>query len=174
MSTVDKLAKKIRDVPDFPKKGILFKDITTVLQDAKAFKQAVELLYKQYKGKKIDYIVCVEARGFIFGSVLAYKLNAGLVLIRKKGKLPYKTYSVTYSLEYGKDTLEIHQDAMRKNGRVLIIDDLLATGGTIQAVCALLKKCEVKIAGIGFFIELLFLQGRKKLSKYPVSSIIKF
>lgn len=174
MNTVEKLAKTIRDVPDFPKKGILFKDITTVLQDPKSFKQAVDLLYKQYKGKKIDYIVCVEARGFIFGSALAYKLNAGLVLIRKKGKLPYKTYSVTYSLEYGEDTLQIHQDTMKKNGRVLIIDDLLATGGTINAVCKLLNKCKVKIIGIGFFIELLFLKGRKKLLKYPVSSIIKF
>ncbi|MCK4994353.1 MAG: adenine phosphoribosyltransferase [Candidatus Omnitrophica bacterium] len=174
MSAVDKLAKAIRDVPDFPKKGILFKDITTVLQDPIMFKQSVDSLYKQYKTKKIDYIVCVEARGFIFGSALAYKLNAGLVLIRKKGKLPYKTYSVTYSLEYGKDTLEIHQDAMKENGRVLIIDDLLATGGTIQAVCKLINKCKVKIVGIGFFIELLFLKGRKKLLKYPIISIIKF
>ncbi|MFH1093263.1 MAG: adenine phosphoribosyltransferase [Candidatus Omnitrophota bacterium] len=174
MNTVGRLAKIIRDVPDFPKKGILFKDITTVLQDPKGFKQSVNLLYKQYKGEKIDYIVCVEARGFIFGSALAYKLNAGLVLIRKKGKLPYKTYSVTYALEYGEDTLEIHQDAIRENGRVLIIDDLLATGGTIQAVCKLLNKCKAKIVGIGFFIELLFLRGRKKLQKYPISSIIKY
>ena len=174
MQTVDKLAKAIRDVADFPKKGIIFKDITTVLQDSKFFKQAVDLLYKQYKGEKIDYVVCVEARGFIFGSALAYKLNAGLVLIRKKDKLPYKTYSVTYALEYGKDKLEIHQDAIKANGRVLIIDDLLATGGTIQAVCKLLDKCKAKIVGIGFFIELLFLKGRKKLQKYPVSSIVKF
>jgi len=174
MKTVDKLAKAIRDVPDFPKKGILFKDITTVLQDAKCFKQAVDLLYKQYKGKKIDYVVCVEARGFIFGSALAYKLNAGPVLIRKKGKLPYKTYSLTYALEYGKDTLEIHQDSIKANGRVLIIDDLLASGGTIAAVCKLLKKCKARIVGIGFFIELLFLKGRKKLQRYPVNSIIKY
>ncbi len=174
MKTVDKLAKAIRDVPDFPKKGIVFKDITTVLQDAKLFKQAVDMLYRQYKGKKIDYVVCVEARGFVFGSALAYKLNAGLVLIRKKGKLPYKTYSVTYTLEYGKDMLEVHKDAIKANGRVLIIDDLLATGGTISAVCKLLKKCKAKIVGIGFFIELLFLNGRKKLQKYPVISIIKF
>ncbi len=174
MNILNKLAKSIRDVPDFPKKGVMFKDITTVLQDPKLFKQSVDLLYKQYKGKKIDYVVCVEARGFIFGSALAYKLNSGLVLIRKKGKLPYKTYSVTYALEYGKDTLQIHQDAIKKNGRVLIIDDLLATGGTIQAVCKLLNKCKVKIVGIGFFIELLFLKGRKKLLKYTVNSIIEF
>ena len=174
MNAVESLARAVRDVPDFPKKGILFKDITTVLQDAKLFKRAVDVLYKQYKGKKIDHIVCVEARGFIFGAPLAYKLNAGLILIRKKGKLPYKTHSVTYALEYGTDTLEVHKDSIKPNSRVLIIDDLLATGGTIKAVCKLLNKSKAKIAGIGFFIELLFLNGRRKLKKYPVSSIIKY
>ncbi len=174
MKTLDSLAQSIRDIPDFPKKGIIFKDITTLLKDPKRFKQAVDAMYKQYKGKKIDAVVCVEARGFIFGAVLAYKLNAGLVLVRKKGKLPYKTYEVTYSLEYGQDTLAIHQDSVKVNGKVLIVDDVLATGGTISAVCKLLKKCKAKIIGIGFLIELEFLKGRKKLKGYPINSLIKY
>jgi adenine phosphoribosyltransferase len=174
MKTLDLLARSIRDVPDFPKKGIIFKDITTLLQNPKSFKQAVDAMYKQYKDKKIDAVVCVEARGFIFGAVLAYKLNAGLVLVRKKGKLPFKTYDITYSLEYGQDTLAIHQDSIQKNGSVLIVDDVLATGGTIGAVCKLLKKCKAKIVGIGFLIELEFLKGRKQLKGYSVSSLIKY
>ncbi|MBU1088139.1 MAG: adenine phosphoribosyltransferase [Candidatus Omnitrophica bacterium] len=174
MKTLALLAQSIRDVPDFPKKGIMFKDITTLLKDPKRFKQTVDTMYKQYKGKKIDAVVCVEARGFIFGAVLAYKLNAGLVLVRKKGKLPYKTYEVTYDLEYGQDTLAIHQDAIKAQGSVLIVDDVLATGGTINAVCQLLKKSKAKIAGIGFLIELEFLKGRKKLKGYSITSLIKY
>ncbi|MBU4304220.1 MAG: adenine phosphoribosyltransferase [Candidatus Omnitrophica bacterium] len=168
------LSSIIRDVPDFPKKGIIFKDITTLLQDADSFKTAIDALYGQYKKARIDSVVCVEARGFIIGAALAYKLNTGLVLVRKKGKLPYKTYSITYALEYGTDTLQIHQDAINKNSRVLIIDDVLATGGTIAAVSRLLKKCKANICGIGFLIELTFLNGRKKLKGYPVTSIIKY
>ncbi|MFH1459208.1 MAG: adenine phosphoribosyltransferase [Candidatus Omnitrophota bacterium] len=168
------LAKAIRDVPDFPKKGIIFKDITTLLQNSKTFKKAIDLIYKEYKHKKIDAVVCVESRGFIFGAPLAYKLNTGLVLVRKKGKLPYKTYKMTYALEYGKDTLEIHQDALKKGACVLVIDDLLATGGTIAAVCQILKKFKAKIAGVCFVVELLFLKGREKLKDYKVSSIVKY
>lgn len=174
MKTLDLLEQSIREVPDFPKKGILFKDITTLLKDPKRFKQAVDIMYKHYKGKKIDAVVCVEARGFIFGAVLAYKLGAGLVLVRKKGKLPYKTHEVTYSLEYGQDTLAIHQDSIKSNASVLIVDDVLATGGTIAAVCKLLKKSKAKIIGIGFLIELEFLKGRKKLKGYSVDSLIKY
>lgn len=172
MGTLSVLSKAIRDIPDFPKKGIIFKDITTLLQNPKLFRQAIDEMHAKYKRKKIDSVVCVEARGFIFGAILAYKLNAGLVLVRKKGKLPYKTYDITYALEYGSDTLCIHQDAIKKNGRVLIVDDLLATGGTIAAVCRLLKKFSVKIIGISFLIELCFLKGRNKLKGYPVDSII--
>jgi adenine phosphoribosyltransferase len=174
MKKIELLAKSVRDVPDFPKKGIIFKDITTLLKDPKRLKQAVDLMYKAYKNKKIQYVVCVESRGFIFGSVLAYKLNAGLVLVRKKGKLPHKTFDVTYALEYGKDTLEMHQDSIKKGARVLLVDDLLATGGTVAAVCKLLKKFKANIAGIAFLIELTFLKGRKKLKRYPVNSLIKY
>ncbi|MFH2138603.1 MAG: adenine phosphoribosyltransferase [Candidatus Omnitrophota bacterium] len=171
---VDILSGSIRDIPDFPKKGILFKDITTLLQDPRMFKKAVDTMYKQYRDEKINSVVCVESRGFIFGAVLAYKLNAGLVLVRKKGKLPYNTYSVTYSLEYGKDTLEIHRDAIKHNARVLVVDDLLATGGTVSAVGELLKKAKAKIVGMSFLIELAFLKGRKKLKGYPVTSVIVY
>ncbi len=168
------LSCTIRDVPDFPKKGIIFKDITTLLQNPKVFKKAIDAMCKPYKNKKIDAVVCVESRGFIFGSALAYKLNAGLVLVRKKGKLPSKTYTVTYALEYGTDSLEIHKDALKKNAQVLIVDDLLATGGTIAAVCRLMKKFKANIAGISFLIELTFLNGRKKLKDYPVNSVVSY
>ncbi len=168
------LANSIRDIPDFPKKGIIFKDITTLLQNPKMFKTAIDIIYEQYRNKKIESVVCVEARGFIFGAVLAYKLRAGLVLIRKKGKLPYKTYTIGCTLEYGKDVLEIHKDAIRPNARVLIVDDLLATGGTIASVCRLLKKLKAKIIGIAFLIELEFLKGRKKLKKHRIYSLIKY
>lgn len=168
------LKQSIRDVPDFPKKGIIFKDITTLLNDPKRFKQAVDAMASLYKGKGIDNVVCIEARGFIFGSVLAYKLGAGLVIVRKKGKLPSKTYEVSYDLEYGQDTLAIHQDSLKKNSNVLIVDDVLATGGTIAAVCRLLKKCKAKVSGICFLIELDFLNGRKKLKGYKVDSLINY
>jgi len=169
-----KLEKYIRDISDFPKKGIIFKDITTLLSDKKAHKKTIDELVKLLKNKKIDYIVAAEARGFIFGGTLAYKLGCGFVPIRKPGKLPYKTYSHTYSLEYGTDSLEIHRDAFPPNSRVLILDDLLATGGTTLALVNLVKKLKGKIAAIVFVIELTFLNGRKKLKKYPTYSLIKF
>ena len=168
------LADTIRDVPDFPKPGILFKDITTLLQDPRAFKKAVDIFTKEYKDKKIDAVVAVESRGFIFGSVLAYKLGASFVPVRKKGKLPFKTESVTYALEYGTDTLEMHVDGLKKNARVLIVDDLLATGGTVQAVVRLVKGMKARIVGVAFLVELEFLKGRRKLKGLPVFSIITF
>jgi len=164
----------IRNIPDFPKPGILFRDITTLLKDKKAFKQAVDSLANEYKNKKIDKIVAVEARGFILGGVIAHKLGAGFVPVRKKGKLPAKTNSVTYDLEYGTDTLEMHHDAIKPNDRVLIVDDLLATGGTVKAVTDLVKQLQGKIIGIAFLIELTDLKGIGKLKDYPVYSLIKF
>jgi len=167
------LKKHIRDIPDFPKKGIIFKDITTLLQDAKALAAAVDMIADEYKDKKIDVILSVEARGFIFGAAIAYKMGLGLVPVRKKGKLPAKTHSVTYDLEYGQDTLEIHQDAFPKGVRVLIVDDLLATGGTVSAVTGLVEKMGGVVAGIAFVIELVPLKGRDKLKGYPITSLIK-
>jgi len=152
----------------------LFYDITTLLLDKAAFKQAVEALAAKYKSKKIDTVVAVEARGFIFGGALAHKLGAGFVPVRKKGKLPWKTDSVTYELEYGTDTLEMHNDAIRPGDRILIVDDLLATGGTVGAVARLVQRARGKIAGIAFIIELTFLKGREKLKGYPVYSLLKY
>ncbi|MCM8795497.1 MAG: adenine phosphoribosyltransferase [Candidatus Omnitrophica bacterium] len=168
------LKKYIRSIPDFPKPGILFRDITTLLKDKKAFKFAVDTLAAKYRAKKIDVVVAVEARGFILGGALAHKLGAGFVPVRKKGKLPYKTNSVTYNLEYGTDTLEIHQDAIRHKNKVLIVDDLLATGGTVKAVVDLVNTLQGKIVGIAFLIELVDLGGREKLKDYPIYSLIKY
>jgi len=167
------LKKYIRDIPGFPKEGIVFKDITPLLKDAKAFKAAVEMIAGEYRDKKIDIVLSVDARGFIFGAAVAYHLGVGMVPVRKKGKLPFKTHSATYDLEYGKDTLQIHQDAFKKGDRVLIVDDLLATGGTTSAVIELVKKLGGEIAGIAFLIELTALNGREKLKGYPVLSLIK-
>ena len=169
-----KLEKYIRSIPDFPKKDILFRDITTLLNNKKAHKKAVDEFFKILKGKKIDYIVAAESRGFIFGGTLAYKLNCGFVPVRKSGRLPFKTYRHSYSLEYGKDSLEIHKDAFPPNSRVLILDDLLATGGTTFALVSLVKKLKGEIAAIAFLIELSALNGRKRLKKYPVYSLIKY
>ncbi len=166
--------KYIRNIPDFPKPGILFRDITTLLNDKKAFKQAVNALADKYKNKKIDAIVAVEARGFILGGALAHKLNAAFVPVRKKGKLPWKTNSVTYELEYGTDTLEMHSDSLKLNDKVLIVDDLLATGGTVQAAINLIKQLGAKITGIAFLIELTDLKGKEKLAGYPIYSLIKY
>ncbi|MFZ2356256.1 MAG: adenine phosphoribosyltransferase [Candidatus Omnitrophota bacterium] len=166
--------KYIRNIPDFPKPGILFRDITTLLNDKKAFKQAVNALADKYKNKKIDAIVAVEARGFILGGALAHKLNAAFVPVRKKGKLPWKTNSVTYELEYGTDTLEMHSDSLKLNDKVLIVDDLLATGGTVQAAINLIKQLGAKITGIAFLIELTDLKGKEKLADYPIYSLIKY
>ncbi len=168
------LEKSIRNIPDFPKPGILFRDVTTLIQDKRAFKKSVDLLAKKYKGKGFDKVVGVEARGFIFGAAVAHKINAGFVPVRKKGKLPYKTISTTYKLEYGTDTLEIHQDAITPGEKILIIDDLLATGGTVKAVTDLVNQLGGKIMAIAFVIELVDLKGKDKLKEYPLFSLIKF
>ena len=168
------LTKYIRDIPDFPKKGIIFKDITTLLSDKPAFKQAIDVFVERYKDKQIDKIVAADARGFIFGGALAYKLNAGFIPVRKKGKLPYKTMSADYELEYGKDTLYIHEDAVLKGERVLLVDDLLATGGTAGAMLELVKGLGAEIIEFAFLIELSFLKGREKIKDCPVFSQIVY
>jgi len=168
------LKKYIRDIPDFPKKGIIFKDITTLLKDGKAFKDAMDIFYKRYKNKKIDKVAAIESRGFIFGGALANSLGSGFVPVRKKGKLPAKALSITYQLEYGSDTLEMHCDAIEKGDNVLIIDDLLATGGTASAVSQIIEKIGGKIVEVAFLIELEFLHGREKLKNHQIFSIIKY
>ncbi len=170
---LEKLQKAIRDVPDFPKKGILFKDITPLLQDANLFAQTIDLFAESVQPDQIDLIAAIESRGFIFASALALKLGKGFIPIRKPGKLPYKTYKQEYALEYGTDALEIHQDAVKPGERVLLVDDLLATGGTAQAAAKLIEKCGGKVTGIRFLIELTFLNGFQKLSDYQVVSFIK-
>lgn len=168
------LKQSIRDIPDFPKQGIVFKDITTLLKNKTAFKKVVDMLAKKFKKEKIDLVVGVEARGFIFGAAVAYKLGVGFVPVRKKGKLPYKTKGISYQLEYGTDTLEIHEDAVGPQTRVLIVDDLLATGGTIRAVCDLIKTQKAVVAGVAFVVELRFLKGKDKLKDLDVYSVIKY
>jgi len=167
------LKEAIRDIPNFPKKGIIFKDITTLLKDGDKFRVTVDRIVNEYKTKHVDVVVSVEARGFIFGSAVAYKLGAGIVPVRKKGKLPYRTHSITYDLEYGQDTLEIHQDAFKKGAKVLIVDDLLATGGTTRAVVDLVEKIGGNVVGLAFLIELTALKGRGKLKGHSVFSLIK-
>jgi len=174
MRTLEELKGYIRDIQDFPKKGIIFKDITPLLKDKHAFKAAVDILSNRYKGKKIDVVASVEARGFILGAAMADRLGTGMVPIRKKNKLPYKTVSATYDLEYGTDTLEMHEDAVSSGDKVLVADDLLATGGTAGAVCGLIKKMGGEVVEVAFLIELEFLKGRAKLEGYPVFSLIKF
>jgi adenine phosphoribosyltransferase len=171
---MEDLKKAIRDVPDFPKEGILFKDITPLLQDGALFKQTIDTLAERFADRHIDVVVGVEARGFVFASALAYKLGAGVVIVRKPGKLPYKTYTATYELEYGTDSLEIHQDAIKPGQKVLILDDLLATGGTVKATAELVKKFDATIVGIAFLIELAFLNGREKLNDYDLTTLITF
>ncbi|TAN60419.1 adenine phosphoribosyltransferase [bacterium] len=171
---VEDLKKAIRDVPDFPKKGILFKDITTLCKDPALFQRMVDILAHRYIGKGIDLVVGIEARGFIIGAALAYKLGAGIVLVRKPGKLPHKTHKASYSLEYGTDTLEIHQDAIEPGQKVIIADDLLATGGTAGAVAGLVNKMHGKIVECAFIVELDDLKGREKLAPAPVFSLIKY
>jgi adenine phosphoribosyltransferase len=171
---IETLKKAVRDVPDFPKKGILFKDITPVLSDPALFKYAVELLAGRHAKGGIDRVCVIEARGFIFGAAVAYRLGVGIVPIRKKGKLPYRTREASYSLEYGTSTLQVHEDALQKGMRVLLIDDLLATGGTAAASAQLIEQLGGEIAEIQFLIELAFLKGREKLSKYNVFAPITF
>ncbi len=171
---MEELKKIIRDVPDFPKVGIIFKDITTLLQDAQSYQKTIDLISHRYIGSQIDKIVCVEARGFILGSALAYKLCTGIVLVRKPGKLPSETISKTYDLEYGTDTLEIHKDAIKPGERVLIVDDLLATGGTVAAVVEMVQSMGGEIVECAFMAELDFLDGRKRLPEGKVFSLLNF
>ncbi|MFC1666251.1 adenine phosphoribosyltransferase [Candidatus Omnitrophota bacterium] len=171
---MEHLKQYIRNIPDFPKKGILFRDITTLLNTKGKFSEVVDVLFKRYSDKKIDAVVAVESRGFIFGAALAYKLGTTVVPVRKKGKLPYKTLSATYSLEYGEDTLQMHEDAFQSGSRVLLIDDLLATGGTMGAVIDLVKKIKGEIVEIAFIIELSDLKGRAKMKDLPVYSMVKY
>jgi len=168
------LKEYIRSIPNFPKPGILFRDITPLLADRYALKAAINLLSDKFKDKKIDVVVAAEARGFILAGAVAMRLNVSFVPVRKKGKLPWKTFSASYSLEYGIDTLEIHQKAFKPGSRVLILDDLLATGGTVKAIINLVKQLKGKIVGICFLIELTELSGREKLKGYPVYSLIKY
>ncbi len=171
---VEQLKKSIRDVPDFPKKGILFKDITTLCKDPAMFQRMVDFLGHRYVGKGVDLVIGIEARGFIVGAALAYKLGAGVVLVRKPGKLPHKTHKTTYKLEYGEDSLEIHQDAIQKGQNVIIADDLLATGGTAQAALQLISGMGANIIECSFIIELEELRGREKLAPFPIFSLIQY
>ncbi len=170
----DGLKKLIREVPDFPKKGILFYDITTLLKDRAGFARLIDALSENYIGKKIDLVLGMEARGFIFAPALAYRLNAGFVPVRKPGKLPAEAVKVSYDLEYGSNTLEVHKDAIGKGQRVLIVDDLLATGGTAAATAQLASGLGAEIAGLAFVVELDFLKGREKLAKYDVFSLLHY
>lgn len=171
---VEDLRNAIRDIPDFPKKGIIFKDITTLLSDAKSYHRMVDLIAHRYIGQKIDQIVGIEARGFILGAALAYKLGTGITLVRKPGKLPYKTIQKTYQLEYGTDSLEIHSDAFKVGDRVIVADDLLATGGTVAAVIEMVEDCGAQVVECAFLAELEFLKGREKLQSHKVFSLLKF
>lgn len=167
------LQEHIRSIPDWPKKGILFRDITPLLANPTAFAAAVDTLSEGFTDS-IEYVAAVEARGFIFGAAVAKKLGVGFVPIRKKGKLPFKTESVTYDLEYGTDTLQVHSDAVRPKAKVLMVDDLLATGGTMAAACKLIEKIGGQVAGIAFLIELGELAGREKLNKYKINTVILY
>jgi adenine phosphoribosyltransferase len=168
------LKELVRDIPDFPKKGIMFKDITPLLQNPSSLKEIVNKITEHYANQKIDIVVGAEARGFLIGPAVAINLDAGFVPVRKPGKLPYETASETYELEYGTDTLEIHRDAIKAGDNVLMLDDLLATGGTMAASCKLVESLNGKIAGCAFIIELGFLKGKDLLSKYDIFSLIKY
>jgi adenine phosphoribosyltransferase len=168
------LKARIRNVPDFPKKGIQFKDITTLLSDPSSFQRAIDLMAHRHFNKGIDAVVGVEARGFVMGAAMAYKLGTGVLLVRKPGKLPYRTVSAAYDLEYGKDRLEIHEDAVRPGMRVIVADDVLATGGTMAAVTGLLDKLGAEIVECCFLAELTELKGREKLKGKKIFSLLKF
>jgi adenine phosphoribosyltransferase len=171
---MDNLKRLIREVPDWPKKGILFYDITTLLKDKEGFRTLIDSLSGQFTGKGIDLILGIEARGFIFGPALAYRLGAGFVPVRKPNKLPAATARITYDLEYGSDSLEIHRDAIQKGQRALIVDDLLATGGTAKACVRLARELGADVAGVGVVVELEFLNGRSKLDGVEVFSLLKY
>lgn len=175
MTTTIDVKDKIRAVKDFPKPGIIFRDITTALKDADTLKVMIDYLCEQFKDIKIDYIAGIESRGFIFGMPMAYKLNAGFVPIRKPNKLPAETFSQEYELEYGTDKIEVHKDAFFEGANVLVVDDLLATGGTAEAACKLVKKTGANLVGIAFLIELEALEGRKKITDAPkIISMLKY
>ena len=171
---IDRLRAGVRDVPDFPKKGIVFKDITPILSDHKLFRASIDLFLERCRGKKIDKIVGIDARGFLFGSTVAYELGVGFVPIRKRGKLPYKTATAKYSLEYGEAEMEMHLDAMQSGESVVLVDDLLATGGTSAAAAALIGKVGGELLEAQFLIELEFLHGREKLRPTPVTAFLKY
>lgn len=171
---MDDLKGFIREVPDFPKPGILFYDITTLLKDPLALRMTVDRFVWQFASKQVDKVIGMESRGFMFGPMVAYNLNAGFVPVRKPGKLPAKAISETYDLEYGQDTLQMHEDAIEPGDRVLIVDDLIATGGTASASVKLVEQRGGKVVGLGFVIELTFLAGRKKLDGYEVLSLIRY
>jgi adenine phosphoribosyltransferase len=171
---LDDLRAKIRDVKDFPTEGILFKDITTLLKDGPSFRYVIETLAKRYTTAGIDIVVGIESRGFILAAPLAQQLGAGFVPVRKLGKLPAKTVHVEYELEYGRSALAIHEDAVQRNQRVLIVDDVLATGGTMAATIRLVEQLDGKVAGIAFLLELAFLKGREKLGGYPAESLLVY
>jgi len=173
-NSVDSIADRIRDVPDFPKKGILFKDITPVLSDIDTLRASIKEMAAPFVNLRIDVVVGIESRGFIFGAPIADVLNCSFVPVRKPGKLPWKTESVSYELEYGTDVLEIHKDAITEGQNVLIVDDLLATGGTAEATCKLVSKLGGNIKGLSVLIELEDLNGRKKLNQYNVHSLVKY
>lgn len=164
----------VRDIPDFPQPGIIFKDITPLLQNPEAFQSIVDSLTERYRNKPLDVIAGIESRGFLFASVLAYTLQKPLVIIRKKGKLPHVTVSYTYQLEYGEDTIEVHEDSVPKGSKVLLVDDLLATGGTAEAAVKLVEKMGGEVFEIAFLIELAFLKGRDKLKGYSIHSLIEY
>jgi len=168
------LAKMIRDVPDFPKEGIIFKDITTLTKHPQAFKEAVDILTDHYADQEIDLVVAVEARGYVFGAPIAYKLGAGFILVRKAGKLPAETLREEYELEYGTDSVEMHRDAIEPGQRVLIVDDLIATGGSAAATARLVEKLGGEVVGIAFLVELTFLHGVEKLEGYDVFTVIQY
>ena len=171
---MDDFKELIRDVPDFPKKGIIFKDITPLLQNPTGLRTAVEIISNNYKDRVVDVVVGAEARGFILAPAVAFNLGAGFVPVRKPGRLPYEKISMSYALEYGTDTLEMHKDAVRKNQNVLMIDDLLATGGTMAACCKMVESLGGNVIGCAFLIELTFLNGRKNLNKYDIFSLIRY
>ncbi len=168
------LKKKIRNIPDFPQKGIIFRDISPLLEDKKAFRYAIEKLVENFKNQKIDKVVGIDARGFILAGILADRLKAGMVMVRKKGKLPYKTESQVFNLEYGQGELEIHKDSIKRGEKVLLVDDVLATGGTMLATAKLVEKLKGEIVGIAFLIILDYLNGREKLKNYKLYSLINY
>ncbi len=172
--TQPNLSDLIRNIPDFPLPGIQFKDITTLLSNGPAFAQVVDTLASRYEGQQIDAVIGIESRGFIFSAPLAYRLGIGLVPVRKHGKLPAETYLVEYQLEYGSNRLEIHRDSFQPGARVVILDDLLATGGTVAATCELVEMAGAVIEEVAFVIELEFLKGRDRLTKYPVFSLVQY